>query len=356
MTNTTSTLGISSRSELRELVCSQLQLLLEQRNYEGAKTLLIPVQAVDVAEAIEGLPETLQILAFRLLQKDKAVEVYEYFNSNTQQSLIGEFNDQEVISIVNEMSPDDRAKLFDELPPKIVRKLVNNLSSEERQATALLLGYQPNTAGRIMTPEYIALKEHLTTIQAQEKIRTLADKSEVNYYLYVTDRNKHLIGLLSLKDLIISDPHKTLGEIMKREVICAETDTDQEAVAKLIQRYDLLALPIVDKEKNLLGVVTVDDVIDVIEEEATEDIYKMGGVESTGDNYFEVSLLEVAKKRVPWLLLLLITNSVTVMILSTYEAVLDEVVALAFFTPLLIGAGGNVRGPIFNGCDSRIKH
>ena len=341
MTNTT-TVATGSRDELRELVCSQLQLLLEHKNYEGAKTLLIPVQAVDVAEAIEGLPETLQILAFRLLKKDKAVEVYEYFNSNTQQSLIGEFNDHEVISIVNEMSPDDRAKLFDELPPKIVRKLVTNLSPEERQATSLLLGYQANTAGRIMTPEYIALKEDLTAIQAQEKIRILAEKSEVNYYLYVTDRQKHLIGLLSLKDLIISDPQKTLGEIMKREVICADTDTDQEEVAKLIQRYDLLALPIVDKEQNLLGIVTVDDIIDVIEEEATEDIYKMGGVESTGDNYFEVSLLEVAKKRVPWLLLLLLTNSVTVMILSSYEAVLDQVVALAFFTPLLIGAGGNV--------------
>jgi magnesium transporter len=342
VTNTAPIISAGSRNELRELVRSQLQLLLEQKNYEGAKTLLIPVQAVDIAEAIEGLPETLQLLGFRLLKKDIAVEVYESLNSNIQQSLIQEFHDQEVIDIVNEMSPDERAKLFDELPPKLVRRLLKHLTIEERKATDLLLGYNADTAGRIMTPEYIGLKENLTAIQAQEKIRTLAEKSEVNYYLYVTDNNKHLIGLISLKDLIISEPEKPLSEIMKREVICADTDTDQEEVAKLIQRYDLLALPIVDKEQNLLGVVTVDDILDVIELEATEDIYKMGGLESTGDNYFEVSLFNVVKQRVPWLLLLLLTNSATVMILSNYEAVLDEVVSLAFFTPLLIGAGGNV--------------
>ncbi|MEA5508365.1 magnesium transporter [Crocosphaera sp. UHCC 0190] len=342
MTNIAPRIPLESRSELRDLVCFQLQLFLEQKNYEGVKNLLIPVQAVDIAEAIEGLPGTLQVIAFRLLQKQIAVEVYEYFDCNIQQSLIQEFQAQEAIDLVNQMSPDERVKLFDELPPQLVRKLINHLTPEEREATALLLGYRGDSAGRIMTPEYIALKEHLTARQAQEKIRSLAQKSEVNYYLYITDQNKHLMGLISLKDLIISDPEKPLEEIMKREVICADTDTDQEEVAKLIQRYDLLALPIIDKDKNLLGVVTIDDVIDVIEEEATEDIYKMGGLESTGYNYFEASLFHVFKQRMPWLLLLLFTNSATVMILSNYEAILDEVVALAFFTPLLIGAGGNV--------------
>ncbi len=342
MKNTDTTTFIGSRSELRELVRTQLQLLLEQKNYEGVKTLLVPVQPVDIAEAIEDLPKTLQVIAFRLLKKSEAIDVYEYLEPTVQQSLIEEFHDQEAIAIVNDMSPDDRARLFDELPPKLVRRLIAQIAPEEREVTSLLLGYQADTAGRLMTPEYIALKEHLTATQAQEKLRTLAYKSEVNYYIYVTDSTKHLIGILSLKDLIIAEPEQTLGEIMTQDVIYTDTNTDQEEVARLIQRYDLLALPIVDKDENLLGVITVDDVIDILQEEATEDIYKMGAVESQGDNYFQVGLFEVAKKRFPWLLLLLVTNSITVILLSQYEAVLDEVVALAFFTPLLIGAGGNV--------------
>lgn len=342
MINTDIATPIGSRSELRKLVRIQLQLLLEQKNYGGVKTLLVPVQPVDIAEAIEDLPETLQVIAFRLLKKSEAIDVYEYLDPIVQQSLIEEFHDQEAIAIVNDMSPDDRAKLFDELPPKLVRRLIAQIAPKEREITALLLGYQGDNAGRLMTPEYIALKEYLTATQAQEKLRTLAHKSEVNYYIYVTDANKRLIGILSLKDLIIAEPDQTLGEIMTQDVIYTYTNTDQEEVARLIQRYDLLALPIVDQDENLLGVITVDDVIDIIQEEATEDIYKMGAVESQGDNYFQVGLFEVAKKRIPWLLLLLITNSVTVIILSQYKAVLDEAVTLAFFTPLLIGAGGNV--------------
>lgn len=342
MMNADTSTSIGSHSKLRELVRVQLQLLLEQKNYEGVKTLLVPVQPVDIAEAIEDLPKTLQIIAFRLLKKSEAIDVYEYLDPIVQQSLIKEFHDQEAIAIVNDMSPDDRAKLFDELPPKLVRRLIAQIAPKEREVTALLLGYQSDNAGRLMTPEYIAFKEHLTATQVQEKLRTLAHKSEVNYYIYVTDTNKRLIGILSLKDLIIAEPNQTLGEIMTQDVIYTYTNTDQEEVARLIQRYDLLALPIVDKDENLLGVITVDDVIDIIQEEATEDFYKMVAVESQGDNYFQVGLFEVVKKRIPWLLLLLITNSVTVIILSQYKAVLDEAVALAFFTPLLIGAGGNV--------------
>ena len=342
MSENTVTLPIGSRSELRELVRAQLQILLEQRNFEGAKALLVPVKPVDIAEAIEELPEAMQVIAFRLLNKAEAIEVYEDLDSSVQQSLIEKFKTQEAIDLVDKMSPDERAKLFDELPPKVVRRLILQLSPSERQATSLLLGYQADTAGRIMTPEYIAIKEYLTATEAQEQIRSLARDSEVSYYLYVTDDSKRLIGILSLKDLILASPEQTLGQIMTRDVVYAHTDTDREEVARLIQRYDLLALPIVDREDHLVGVVTVDDVIDILQEEATEDIYKMGAVQSDGDSYFQKSLLEVAKKRTPWLLILLITNSITILIMSSYEAVLEEVVALAFFTPLLIDAGGNV--------------
>ncbi len=331
-----------SRSELREVVCRQLQLLLEQNNYEGAKSLLLPVPPVDIAEAIADLPETLQLLAFRLLKKAEAINVYEYLDPEVQQSLIKKFNDQEAISIVNDMSPDDRVKLFDELPSRFVRRLIRELTTDERQVTSLLLGYPKDTAGRIMTPEYLQLPQTLTAQEAQREIRQLAKESEVNYYIYITGELNQLLGIISLRDLILVSPDQQLGDIMATDIVYAYTDTDQEEVARLIQRYDLLALPIVDRGETLLGVVTVDDVIDILEQEATEDIYRMAAVQSEGDDYFKSSLWGVTKKRIPWLLILLVTNSATVLVMSRYEAVLDAVVAFAFFTPLLVDTGGNV--------------
>ena len=329
-------------NELRQLVRSQLELLLESGNLEGAKSLLIPVQPVDIAEAIEGLPESNQLIAFRLLSKAEAIEVYEYLNSDVQQALIQEFKRQEVLDIVDKMSPDDRAKMFDELPAKVVRRLLSQLSPGERQATAILLGYEEDTAGRIMTPEYISLKENLTVSQALERIRSLANASEVVYYLYVTDTSRQLTGIVSLRDLVVAAPDTTLAEIMTRDVVFVHTDTDQEEVARTIQRYDIVAVPVVDSEERLVGVVTVDDVIDIIEQEATEDIYALGGVQSDRDNYFQTNLLTVARRRVVWLFVLLLTNTVTGAIISSQESLLQEVVILAAFIPLLTGTGGTV--------------
>lgn len=329
-------------NELRQLVRSQLELLLENGNLEGAKSLLIPVQPVDIAEAIEGLPESAQLIAFRLLSKAEAIEVYEYLNTDVQQALIQEFKRQEVLDIVDKMSPDDRAKMFDELPAKIVRRLLSQLSPKERQATAILLGYGDDTAGRIMTPEYISLKENLTVSQTLERIRSLSNASEVVYYLYVTDSSRQLTGIVSLRDLVVAATDTTLAEIMTRDVVFVHTDTDQEEVARTIQRYDIVAVPVVDSEERLVGVVTVDDVIDIIEQEATEDIYALGGVQSDGDNYFQTNLLTVARRRVVWLFVLLITNTVTGAIIRFNESLLQEVVILAAFIPLLTGTGGNV--------------
>jgi magnesium transporter len=331
-----------SRSELRQLVCNQLELLLERGNLEGAKALLVPVQPVDIAEAIEGLPEYMQAIAFRLLSKGEAIEVYEYLDSSVQQALIQELKRQDVLDIVDKMSPDDRAKLFDELPAKVVRRLLLQLSDQEREATALLLGYEEDTAGRIMTPEYISLKETLTVTQALERIRSLANTSEIIYYIYVTDLSRHLTGIVSLRDLVISSPERTLADIMICDVVSVHTDTDQEEVGRMIQRYDLLALPVVDREDRLVGVVTVDDVIDILEQEATEDIYALGGVQSDGDRYFQTNLITVARKRVVWLFVLLFTNTVTGTIIRSQEDVLQKVVILAAFIPLLVGTGGNV--------------
>ncbi|MBD0268854.1 magnesium transporter [Pseudanabaena sp. FACHB-2040] len=330
------------RHELQELVRSQLEMLLGNRNYQGAKALLVPVQPADIAEAIEGLPETMQAIAFRLLSKNEAIEVYENLDSSVQQALVEEFKRQDVLDIVDKMSPDDRARLFEELPAKVVRRLLTQLSPQEREATALLLGYEAGTAGRIMTPEYIALKENWTVFRALEYIRSRADVSETIYYLYVTDVARRLTGILSLRDLVTGEPDHTIGALMTREVISVQTDVKQEEVARLIQRYDFLAVPVVDTEQRLVGIVTVDDVIDILEEETTKDIYALGGVQAGGDSYFQTNLLTVARKRVVWLSVLLLTNTLTTAVISSQEEILQEVVLLAAFIPLLIGSGGNV--------------
>ena len=337
-----SSVATISRQELRELVRSQLQALLEQDNLSGAKAMLVPVQPTDIAEAIEGLPETMQVIAFRLLSKAEAIEVYEQLDSTVQQSLCEKFKRQEVIDIVDKMSPDDRVKLFEELPAAVVRRLLGQLSPTERQATAQLLGYNSGTAGRIMTPEYISLKEEYTVAQSLERIRSLANVTETVYSLYVTDTNRYLTGILSLRDLVTSQLNQTISEIMSRDYVCVQTGTDQEEVVRLIQRYDFLAIPVVDSEKRLVGIITVDDVLDILEQEATEDIYALGGVQSDGDNYFQVNIFTAVRRRVVWLFVLLLTNSVTGGIITAQEDILQKVVVLAAFIPLLTGTGGNV--------------
>lgn len=341
--NLNSTIQNVSRRELRDLVRTQLQMLLETGDLQGAKAILVPVQPADIAEAIEGLPEAMHALAFRLLSKDEAIEVYEYLDYSVQERLIEELKSQEVRDIVDQMSPDDRARLFDELPAKVVNRLLEQLSPTERQATAQLLGYEADTAGRIMTLELISLKENFTVSQALERIRNLANASEMIYYLYVMDAARRLTGIVSLRELVTSQPEQIIGEIMTRDVIFVHTDTDQEEVARLIQRYDFLAVPVVDREQRLVGIVTVDDVIDILQQETTEDIYALGGgVQSGGDNYFQMNLLEIARKRVVWLLVLLVTNTITGTIIKSQEDLLAKVVALTAFIPLLTGTGGNV--------------
>jgi magnesium transporter len=332
-----------TRNELQDLMRNKLQMLLEAGNLQEAKSILEPVQPADIAEAIEGLPEAMHALIFRLLPKTEAIEVYEYLDYSVQQHLIAELKSQDVLDIVDKMSPDDRARLFDELPAKVVNRLLEQLSPAERAATAQLLGYEADTAGRIMTPELIYLKENFTVSQAIERIRSQANVSEIIYYLYVTDNARRLTGIVSLRELVVSQPEEKIGEVMTREVVFVYTDTDQEEVARLIQRYDFLAVPVVDKEQRLVGIVTVDDVIDILQRETTEDIYALGGgVQSDGDNYFQMSLLQVAQKRVLWLFVLLFTNTVTGTIIKSQEDILKQVVILTAFIPLLTGTGGNV--------------
>jgi magnesium transporter len=334
---------LANGAVLTELLTQQLQGLLEAGNYDGVKLLLRPVQEVDIAEAIGGLPRTLQALAFRLLPKDEAIEVYEYLDASVQQTLLERLRSSEVLELVEEMSPDDRVNLFDELPAKVVRRLLAELSPAERRVTAQLLGYEPETAGRLMTTEFIDLKEFHSVAQALTIIRRRARDTETIYALYVTDASRHLTGILSLRDLVMAEPEERLGDVMTREVVSVGTDTDQEEVARVIQRYDFLAVPVVDREERLVGIVTVDDVIDVIQQEATRDLYAAGAVQAGDeDDYFQSNLFTVARRRVVWLLVLLLANSGTAAVIASMDDVLHKVVVLAAFIPLLIGTGGNV--------------
>ena len=336
--------GVSVTNDLvAEVVAQQLESMLSVGNYDGVKLLLAPVQPVDVAEAIGCLPRTLQALAFRLLGKDEAIEVYEYLEPTIQQSLLERLRSSEVLELVEEMSPDDRVRLLDELPAKLVRRLLVELSPAERRVTAQLLGYAPETAGRLMTTEYIDLKEFHSAAQALTIVRRRARETETIYSLYVTDGQRHLTGILSLRDLVTADPSDCIGDVMTREVVSVGTDTDQEEVARAIQRYDFLAVPVVDRERRLVGIVTVDDVIDVIEQEATRDLYAAGAVEAGDeDDYFQSNLFTVARRRVVWLSVLVVANGFTTQVIAMNDAVLREVVMLAAFIPLLIGTGGNV--------------
>ena len=336
---------VSSSTELTssEKIAAQLKELLIAGNYDTAKLILLPSQPVDIAEAIGSLPQILQALAFRLLKKNEAIEVYEYLDPIVQQTLLDRLRSGEVLEIVEKMSPDDRVQLFDELPAKVVRKFLSALSPGERKVTAELLGYEPETAGRLMTTEFIDLKEMQTAEEALSLVRKRAPFTETIYSLYVTDRERHLTGILSLRDLVTAEPSKQIGDVMTRDVVNTTTDTNQEEVARAIQRYDFLALPVVDKENRLVGIVTVDDLIDVIEQEATRDIYAAGAVQAGDeDDYFQSSLFTIARRRIVWLLILVLANGITTKVIAMNDQILSQVVILAAFIPLLIGTGGNV--------------
>ena len=334
---------VSGELTSSEKIAYQLEDLLVAGSYDAAKLILEPSQPVDIAEGIGKLPQILQALAFRLLKKNEAIEVYEYLDPIVQQTLLDRLRSGEVLEIVEKMSPDDRVQLFDELPAKVVRKLLSALSPGERKVTAQLLGYEPETAGRLMTTEFIDLKEMQTAEEALSLVRKRASSTETIYSLYVTDKERHLTGILSLRDLVTAEPKKQIGDVMTRDVVNISTNTNQEEVARAIQRYDFLALPVVDKEKRLVGIVTVDDLIDVIEQEATRDIYAAGAVQpGDEDDYFQSGLFTIARRRIVWLLILVLANGLTTRVIAMNDEILSKVVLLAAFIPLLIGTGGNV--------------
>jgi magnesium transporter len=296
---------------------------------------------VEIAEEMSRLPREQRAVPFRLLAKDRALEVFELLDPSVQQELLDGLRETNVRQLFEEMDPDDRARLTEEMPAKVARRLLAGLSPNERRLTATLLGYPEDSAGRLMSPEVASLRAGMTARQALDRLRQIGRSAETIYALPVTDDHRRLVGALGLKDLVLADPDQLVGDLMDTEVFSARVDADQEEAARLIREADLLALPIVDTEDRLVGIVTVDDAMEVLEEEETEDLARAGGAEPLGRPYMATSVLHIARSRVVWLLFLIVAATLTVNVLQLFETTLNQVVRLALFIPLIIGTGGN---------------
>jgi len=327
--------------ERLEVIYEEILSLLAQQRFSEIKERLSSLEPADVSEILSEVPTPKRALLFRLLPKDLAIEVFEHMEGSEREELLNSFTDKETAEIVENMSDDDRTALFDELPAKTVKKLLRHLSPEERQIANSLLNYRPFSAGRIMTPEFIDLKASMTAQEAIQHIRKEARGKETIYTCFVTDHERHLLGVVELEDLILANPETPVSVLMEDDPVYVTTDTDQEECAQIMSKYDLHALPVVDREKRLVGIVTFDDVLDVVEEEATEDFEKMAGIQPVEDTYLNTGILALSRKRFLWLLICILTEALTSSVLKNYSIALERVVALSFFIPLLIGTGGN---------------
>ena len=315
--------------------------LLQGTDLELMDRWLAQADTVEIAEELTRLPRERRAVPFRLLAKDRALEVFELLDPSVQQELLDGLRDANVRQLFEEMDPDDRARLTEEMPAMVARRLLAGLSPNERRLTATLLGYPEDSAGRLMSPEVASLRAGMTVAEALERLRRTGRSAETIYALPVTDDRRRLLGALGLRDLVLAEPTTLIGDLMDTDVYSARVDTDREEVARLVREADLLALPIVDSEGRLVGIVTVDDAMEVLEEEETEDVARAGGAEPLRRPYLSTSVLQIARSRVIWLLVLIVAASLTVQVLDAFQATLSREVTLALFIPLLIGTGGN---------------
>ncbi|MCL2416792.1 MAG: magnesium transporter [Bacteroidales bacterium] len=331
---------------------------ISNKDMLGLKNTLANVEELEFLDAFYDLSDEAQVIAFRLLTKDKALSIFEELDTDEQQNLLRSFTGERAIELVNEMAPDDRVKLLDELPATVAKKLIASLSPEERAVTNILMGYEPETAGRIMTTEYISLNKEMTVEQALERVSLQAEDKETIYTLFVTDSFRKLEGVLTLKGLLIAKGGKTIGktdgntlvgDIMSKNAISVSTDTDQEEVAHILRELDLLAIPVVDREGRLVGIVTIDDAVDILVDEATEDILDHAGLAGISNNesdrsevLIHGSLWEILKVRLPILLITLALGMVSGLVIDSFESTLEAIVGVAVFIPMVMGMGGNI--------------
>ena len=315
--------------------------LIERKDYQEIRERLTGMNEVNVAELLKDLPPHAMVLVFRLLEKDLAAEVFAYLPKKTQNDLINSITDKEVKDIIEELFFDDIVDLVDEMPANFVNRIIKYTNKEERSLINHFLNYPDDSAGSLMTIEFVHLKKEYRVKDALDHIREIGMEKETVYTCYVTDAYRRLEGIVSLRKLVISDPTDTIDDIMERDIVYASSHDDREEVSLLFQKYGFLAIPVVDKEKRLIGIITVDDMLEVIEQEATEDFHIMAAMSPEETPYLETSVLRLAMNRLPWLLILMISETFTGSIMMKYENMLQTVAVLSAFIPMLMDTGGN---------------
>lgn len=323
-----------------EVIVENILVLFDERKFAQLRDEIEKMNPADVAQIFEEIPKRELPLLFRILPKELAADTFVEMEPDLQLELIKSFSDRELSEVMDEMFVDDTVDMIEEMPANVVSRILRNTDADTRIAINDILKYPKDSAGSIMTIEYVALKRKMTILEALSRIRKIGVNSETIYTCYVTE-NRKLVGLVSVKDLLTSDENSVIEDIMETHIIFVDTHEDKEEVAKQFQKYDLLAMPVVDTEQRLVGIVTVDDVMDVIVDESTEDIEKMAAITPTDKPYLKTGVFETWSKRIPWLLLLMISATFTGMIITKFEAKLAILPILTSFIPMIMDTGGN---------------
>ena len=324
-----------------EINMDELKGLVKDKDFRKLKFLLERMNEADVAEFLEDLELKEALLVYRMLPKSTASDVFAFLPVDIQKEIIVTITDKELQEIVEDLFVDDVVDMLEELPASVVRRVLENATPETRKTINQFLNYPENSAGSIMTAEYIALKRGMTVKESFDYIRAHGQDKETIYILYVTDAQRHLEGVVTVKDLLMHDYDVPIEKIMDTDYICCTTTDDQEDAANAMKKYDLLSLAVVDKENRLVGIITVDDAVDVMQEEATEDIEKMAAILPSEKPYLKTSVLETWKSRIPWLMLLMISATFTGLIIDSFENALAACAVLTGFIPMLMDTGGN---------------
>ncbi len=314
---------------------------LSRRDWRGLRGFLSSFPPPDIAEILAELPEEEMVIAFRLLPRELAADVFAELEVEREEALLERLRDRKLLEVLLELPPDERTELLEELPGRLTQKLLNILPPDERQEALKLLGYPENSVGRLMTPDYVALKPYWSIEVALDHIRRFGHDAETVNMVYVVDERWRLLDDIPLRRVILASPEQDVASIMDHHFVAIEAHADQEEAIRLMEKYDLIALPVVDRDGVLLGIVTVDDIMDVLEEEFTEDVQKGASVVPLGTSYTTVSTFALFRKRVVWLLLLALAGFLSGSVISAFEGVLGKVIALAAFIPVLIDTGGN---------------
>ena len=329
-------------AERFEIVQKAMQAFLDDKKYTTLRDMLVTMNPSDIAGIFDSLEEHRIPVMYRLLPKELAAEVFVEMEPDAQELLIKGFSDNELKEVLDELYVDDAADLVEEMPANVVKRILKHADPEMRTAINQILRYEEYSAGSIMTTEYVSLRPHMTVEEAIRRIRRQGVDKETIYTCYVTDSSRKLLGLVSVKDLLLAaDDETPIQEIMTTNVIYATTSTDQEEVAKMLSKYNFLAMPVLDSESRMVGIVTFDDAMDVMEEEATEDIEMMAGMTPSEKPYLKSTPLELFKNRFPWLSMMMVSATFTGLIMTAFEDALAKVIALSAFIPMLMGTGGN---------------